>query len=79
MYLSSTTTEILISEVEIICKLMFSFDSGLEHLACYTDVRAHADADDGDFGYFVVAADFTCADAVAVVLTMSMALAKSLR
>ena len=57
MYFSSTTTEVLISEVEIIWMLMRSSASVAEHLGGDAGVGAHADAHERDLGDLVVAHD----------------------
>ena len=55
MYFSSITTEILISEVEIIWMLMPFFRQGAEYLAGDARVGAHADADHRHLGDLVTA------------------------
>ena len=50
VYLASMTTEILISEVDIISMLMPSRGQHLEHFRGHAGVRAHADADHGHLG-----------------------------
>ena len=52
---SSMTTDVLISEVEIIWMLMPSRSARAEHGAGHADVAAHADADDADLADLGVA------------------------